>query len=541
MVYIIGVFKNQNDKIEKFRLIDITTGIIKDETCEYVYNAIIDKDIIVRNLSEDVAYKIITTLFEKITDEVFKYYPVIIKVVENTVGTGDIEQHENNRYEIHEIGAREKMIVIGVNKENINICMDVNGVVHLISDEYAEEYGLMLLNKYKAPIMDLSELGASVKIDRKEFEFEKNLKIYNNKRKLLGIGKLEIGNINGIITLVSARSCKENKVSIPSFVDSIGNGAFEYNNNIRELGLGSNIKYIGDKAFHGCKNLKNVIIPGSIESFGNYVFHDTGLEEVEIMRGVCGIYDRMFYECEKLRSIKIPDTVKFIGEYAFHVCKSLKSIELNENIEELGINSLSWTGLERVSVKCNIDKLPRCVFNKCGELSEVELTNNIKEIGEFAFGSCIKLNSIKIVGGKNENNINLPNNLEYIGERAFYDCCKLESIEIPDTVKEAMPGAFLYCTSLKHIKISKGMSRVRRHSLAGCSKLKYIEIPKNIKIIEKEAFSYCYNLEDVIIHNKNIEIELTAFDECKSLKRIKIIDGDYIKEVGLDDIYDWRI
>ncbi len=541
MVYIIGVFKDQNDKIVKFRLIDTTTGIIQDKACAEVYNAIIDKDMIVGNLSEDVAYKIITTLFEKITDEVFKYYPIIIKVVENTVGTDDKEQYENNGYEIHEIGANEKMIVIGVNKESINICIDINGVVHLISDEYAEEYGLMLLNKYKVPTMDLSELGVNVKIDKNEFEFEKNLKIYNNKRKLLGIGELEIENINGIITLVSARDYKERKVNIPSFVDSIGNGAFEYNNNIRELGLGSNIKYIDDKAFHGCKNLKNVIIPGSIESFGSYVFHDTGLEEVEIKPGVCGIYDKMFYECEKLRNIRIPDTVKFIGEYAFHVCKSLKSIELNENIEELGINSLSWTGLERVSVKCNIDKLPRCVFNKCGELSEVELTNNIKEIGEFAFGSCIKLNSIKIVGGKNENNINLPNNLEYIGERAFYDCCKLESIEIPDTVKEAMPGAFLYCTSLKHIKISKGMSRVRRHSLAGCSKLKYIEIPKNIKIIEKEAFSYCYNLEDVIIHNKNIEIELTAFDECKSLKRIKIIDGDYIKEVGLDDIYDWRI
>ena len=64
---------------------------------------------------------------------------------------------------------------------------------------------------------------------------------------------------------------------------------------------------IGDSAFEFCSNLKEVTL-------------NEGLKKLE---------DGVFYECKSLEIIKLPSTVTEIGSDAFHRCSNLREVELN--------------------------------------------------------------------------------------------------------------------------------------------------------------------------------------------------------------------
>ncbi len=75
---------------------------------------------------------------------------------------------------------------------------------------------------------------------------------------------------------------------------------------------------IGDYAFYYCENLKNIIIPNNIIKIGVDTFSDCkSLTSIIIPNSVMEIGDYAFYHCENLTSITIPKSVIGIGDYAF--------------------------------------------------------------------------------------------------------------------------------------------------------------------------------------------------------------------------------
>ena len=76
---------------------------------------------------------------------------------------------------------------------------------------------------------------------------------------------------------------------------------------------------IGDSAFYYCYNLKNISIPNSVVNIGEGAFSScSNLEEVEIPDGIKFIKDFTFVYCENLTTIIIPQSVKEIGSLAFY-------------------------------------------------------------------------------------------------------------------------------------------------------------------------------------------------------------------------------
>lgn len=81
-------------------------------------------------------------------------------------------------------------------------------------------------------------------------------------------------------------------------------------------------------------------------------------------------------------------------------------------------------------------------FGNLEKMESIEIGNNIQEIGEKAFWGCVNLTSVK-----------LPDNLTVINKYIFYGCRKLTEIKIPKSVERVGSYAFYGCYSLKHLYI----------------------------------------------------------------------------------------
>lgn len=96
-----------------------------------------------------------------------------------------------------------------------------------------------------------------------------------------------------------------------------------------------------------------------------------------------------------ITSIVIPDGTKFIGNYALGYCQSLKSVTLNEGLEEIGTSAFCACAITSIVMPSTLKKLGSSVFNSCNSLTSVTLNSGLKEIGS-AFSYCSKLTSLTI-------------------------------------------------------------------------------------------------------------------------------------------------
>jgi len=166
---------------------------------------------------------------------------------------------------------------------------------------------------------------------------------------------------NGI--LIEYRGNAEHAI-IPNDVTEIGDGAFDYCQNLTSIKIPSSVTCIASNAFCGCIRLKKINIPSSVTYIGNEAFSS----------------------CYNIRSIEIPNSVTHIGEFAFDNCKSLSSVVVPNNIKKI-----AWS-----------------TFNRCTSLTSVNIPDSVTVIDTHAFDGCTSLNSI-----------NIPSSVTEIGFCAF--------------------------------------------------------------------------------------------------------------------------
>jgi len=102
-------------------------------------------------------------------------------------------------------------------------------------------------------------------------------------------------------------------------VTSIGAGAFEFNDKLKNVNIPEGVTSIGARAFYGCFSLASIDIPESVTSIG----------------------DNAFEYCSSLTSIKIPEGVTSIGYWAFYGCDNLEPKLL---IYDKGTKCYGWVG-----------------------------------------------------------------------------------------------------------------------------------------------------------------------------------------------------
>ena len=149
-------------------------------------------------------------------------------------------------------------------------------------------------------------------------------------------------------------------MTIPSSVQELGEGAFEYCSGLAsvtipsriteikrhaffkctamtelEFMLPSTVQTIGPSAFSGCSALTSVTIPTSVQNITDDAFENcSSLSEVIILSGGTNVTigKGSFEGCTSLQSITLPSSVVSIGPYAFWKCSSLSHVDIPDNM-----------------------------------------------------------------------------------------------------------------------------------------------------------------------------------------------------------------
>ncbi|MBQ8825184.1 MAG: leucine-rich repeat protein, partial [Ruminococcus sp.] len=229
-----------------------------------------------------------------------------------------------------------------------------------------------------------------------------------------------------------------------------------------------------------------------------------------IKEGVTSICEWAFANMSNVTNVQLPSTLKKIGDCAFNETRLLKSIQVPDNVEDIGKWVFANTDLEYATLGNNITSIKEYTFSGCRKLKEITIPDTITEIGKDAFYYCDKLSSI-----------NIPQNLKQIGENAF-KMSGIESITISSETKYET-GVFSDCRQLKTISTDSTLTEIPDNFLSNCVSLSDVSniLGENTLSIGQEAFSNC-NITEVTIPNSVQTIGNGAFRVCKSLKKVTL-------------------
>lgn len=148
-----------------------------------------------------------------------------------------------------------------------------------------------------------------------------------------------------------------------------------------------------------CKD-QTLYIPENIDSIGANCFENTtGFNQVKFPTNLKYINDYAFYNTQ-ITELDVPGSVEIIAKGAFSLCNKLKTVKLNEGVEEL--ESMCFSG--------------------CEMIHDISLPDSLRTIGE------------KVITGWNTEIIRIPKNVTYIGRRNFnFMSGKLEEVHFDMT------------------------------------------------------------------------------------------------------------
>lgn len=175
--------------------------------------------------------------------------------------------------------------------------------------------------------------------------------------------------------------------------------------------------------------------------------------------------------------------------------------------------------VKTVVVQEGVTRIGNYAFGSCEKLQSVTLPEGIVSIGDYAFSSTYSLTSIT-----------LPESLETLGTYSFGGSF-IESITIPSKVKEITDSCFMSCDQLTSVTLPEGLEAIGNTAFGYDNNLTDITIPSTVKSIGSHAFSRDEALTSITIPNSVTFIDYGAFFDCTALTSVNLPNG-------LTDIYD---
>lgn len=378
-------------------------------------------------------------------------------------------------------------------------------------------------------------------------------------------------------------------VQLPDSLQKIGNCAFQFCKELKEITFPEGLITIDDLAFAYCTQLENVVLPKGLKSLGDSAFYAcAGLTEITVPEGITWM-SGTFANCYSLHTLNLPNSLTYMSGVV-EECRSLETLHLPAKlagisgewpsklktittafgsvryVSEDGIlydtqdNSILFVNASitgNVTVRDGITTIGAGAFKGRKGLTSVTLPESCTVIDSYAFENCTALTDI-----------NFPEKLETIGRNAFYnsgitslklsqpslsigsfaftDCHQLKSVEITSTDFDLMEWAFARCENLETVILPPQVFRMEGgcftectslttvvlpknitfvHGFKGCTSLKTIEIPDSVTSIGYEAFADCRLLESIHLPEGVTSIGGLAFAHCYALKEVNLPDS----------------
>ena len=257
---------------------------------------------------------------------------------------------------------------------------------------------------------------------------------WNTISNMTGLWAIDMKDVD--ITAIPASAFAKTSlrfIEFPAQLKTIGEKAFYERPLVGRLVLPESLDSIYSEAFY--KNLlTEVIIPANVKYMGNYAFNDNDrLTNVTLGSGLTEISYYCFNSCEKLAVVKGGENVKTIGSGAFNYCSELRSVS---DLAPVTVGSSAFyycKKLENFNFS-NAKTLKSEAYRECNSLTDVDLTT-VETLENRCFNTCTGLK--KVV---------LGNNISRINEYAFTDCNALEELHIGSSVSNLDSRCF-YTTS----------------------------------------------------------------------------------------------
>lgn len=296
----------------------------------------------------------------------------------------------------------------------------------------------------------------------------------------------------------------DSDVVIPNSIDgfvvtAISMYAFSGHSDLASITIPSTIQSIGEGAFFECNGLKKVYV-SSIEDWCKIDFSYSD-SDADADANPLSIGADLYVDNKLVTDVTIPDGVKSIGKYAFYGYSSLKSISFPSSIRSIGESA----------------------FFDCPNLDEVYATNIedwCKIKFEDTFSNPINYGSKIYIDGELATDITIPKGITKICDYAFVNCDTITNVVIPNSVISIGDSAFNCCSNLKNISIPNSVVNIGKGAFSSCFNLEKVEIPDGIKIIKDYIFTSCEKLNTIIIPQSVKKIGYLAFDSDRNLSNV---------------------
>lgn len=180
-------------------------------------------------------------------------------------------------------------------------------------------------------------------------------------------------------------------------------------------------------------------------------------------------------------------------------------------------------------VKCiSYGGFANCTFTK------VDIPSSVDEIKPEAFMCCVNLTEIII-----------PPEITIIQSSTFMDCRLLETVKyahennVEDSTNEKITiiedNAFASCYKLKNFTIPKSILEIGQCAFENCNTLSVMFLPKNEITIHSYAFSKCTNMTAIHVPNEVKCIENFAFTQCNNL--VVYLEGNNAQPESFGEYY----
>ena len=357
------------------------------------------------------------------------------------------------------------------------------------------------------------------------------------------------------------------KIILPDNLGTIGNHAFAYCSNLKDITfpkslvtieynafyqsglteatLPDKLKNIGDAAFYECYNLKKVNFPEKLVSIGNSAFRQCNLSEIAFPDSLKAIGSNAFRYCQQLQKVTFPEKLETIGTHAFNDCFRLHTATLKgktapvisdntfnytkvfyvpEGAAQTYKEAPNWSNL--VIIDGNTPKKITVTLTTAGTLGEeiLKQVDYVKQVNELVINGPLNSDDFYQIQQQTTNLIAIDligATIESLPENFFYERTALLDIKLPATLKNIGRYAFYRCHGLTQITIPEGVTNVGDYAFSECISLKEIELPTTLTDIKNGAFQNCWSLASIQIPDNVTTISQSSFYHCTSLIQVK--------------------
>lgn len=389
-------------------------------------------------------------------------------------------------------------------------------------------------------------------------------------------------------------------VFIPATVRSIGGSAFSYCNALttvtfaedsqlksiggsaffgtehahprfKEIKIPDSVETIGNAAFRYCQDLERITLPSALQKLSNSTFHGcTALSEVTFPASLKTIEKGAFIGCRKLSEVKLPASLTTIQSYVFDSCSSLETVfyagslaqwsQINTSNDFLGdscpslvmgdytaqfipvednpydypppktVTITKYTGTESTVILPStinswpVTKIGEAAFQDNTTITSVTIPANVTEIGANAFAGCTNLTSVTY--GGDWSNLTIQSGNPAV-EDAAKDAANEQLFDFEFILNNTAVVVISYKGTAADVTIpscykGKPVTVIDHVAFYNNSAVTSVTIPDSVTAIPDYAFGFCSKLTNISIPNSVTYIGFSAFSSCTSLKSITL-------------------